>query len=136
MPYRFGLALGLALVVWMSGFVWGTIVFMTPALKDVPEIPHISRYPVISFPLLIVWTIAAVFLARAYVRGTPHKTAEGLKFGLILALVNFLLDVLVLAIAFGGGWDVFRYASLWVAYLLLVLIPWLMGRRLESRTSP
>jgi len=136
MPYRFGLALGLALVVWMSGFVWGTIVFMTPALKDVPEIPHISRYPVISFPLLVVWSIAAVFLARAYLRGTPHKAAEGLKFGLVLALVNFLLDVLVLAIAFGGGWDVFRYASLWVAYLLLVLIPRLTGRRLESRTSP
>jgi len=136
MPYRFGLALGMALAVWMSGFVWGSIVFMTPALKNVPEIPGISRYPVISFPLLFVWIIAAVFLARAYLRGTPHQAAEGLKFGLVLALVNLLLDALVLAIAFGGGWDVFRYASLWVAYLLLLLIPWLTGRRLESSTSP
>ncbi len=136
MPYRFGLALGLALVVWMSGFVWGSVVFMTPALKNVPEIPGVSRYPLISFPLLLVWSIAAVFLARAYLRGTPHKAAEGLKFGLVLALVNVLLDALVLAIAFGGGCDVFRYATLWVAYLLLMLIPWLTGRRLEAPAPP
>ena len=50
-PYRFGLALGIALFVWMSGFVWGSIVFMTPALKNVPRIPHISQYPLINFPL-------------------------------------------------------------------------------------
>jgi len=132
-PYRFGLALGIALFVWMSGFVWGSIVFMTPALKEIPEIPHISKYPAISFPLLVVWIVAVIFLARFYLRETPRKASEGLKFGLVLALVNLLLDLLVIVFAFGGGWSFFSYVSIWVAYISLVVVPWLTGRRLEAR---
>ena len=43
MPQRIGRALAYALLIWITGFVWGTIVFMTPAMKEVPAI--ISTLP-------------------------------------------------------------------------------------------
>ena len=48
MPYRFFKALGFAILIWIVGFVWGSIVFMTPALKNVAGIPYISSNPAIS----------------------------------------------------------------------------------------
>jgi hypothetical protein len=55
MPRKLGKALAYASLIWVSGFVWGSMVFMTPALRNIPAIPYVSRYPAISFPLLIVW---------------------------------------------------------------------------------
>ena len=31
MPERIGRALAYAVLIWLSGFVWGSVVFMTPA---------------------------------------------------------------------------------------------------------
>ena len=64
MPQRIGRALGYALLIWITGFVWGSVVFMTPALKSVAAIPFVSRYPAISFPLLFAWPILTYLLAR------------------------------------------------------------------------
>lgn len=119
----------------MSGFIWGTVVFMTPSLKTIAEIPHISKNPAISLPILAVWIVATVLLSKVYLRSAPRKTAEGLKLGLVLALVNILLDVLVIVLAFKAGWSFFSYASLWLAYLLLVIVPWLTGRNLAARAA-
>jgi hypothetical protein len=44
MPERIGRALGYALLIWLSGFVWGSVVFMTPALE------MLHRYPM--FPVI------------------------------------------------------------------------------------
>ena len=132
MPYRFGFALGLALVIWMSGFVWGSIVFMAPALKAVAEIPHISKNPAISLPILAVWIVVTALLSKSYLRATAQKAAEGLKLGFVLALVNILLDLLVIVLAFKAGWSFFSYASLWLAYNSLLVIPWLTGRQMEA----
>jgi hypothetical protein len=49
MPERIGRALGYALLIWLSGLIWGSVVFMTPALRNVAAIPYVSRYPAISF---------------------------------------------------------------------------------------
>src|SRR6266699_4421238 len=38
-------ALAYALLIWFVGFAWGTVVFMTPALKNISPIPYVSRYP-------------------------------------------------------------------------------------------
>ena len=44
MPQRIGKALAYAIVIWIIGFVWGSIVFMTPSLKSVRPIPlHLEQ---------------------------------------------------------------------------------------------
>ena len=69
MPERIGRALGYALLIWLSGFVWGSVVFMTPTLRNIAAIPYVSRYPAISFPLLLLWLLIAYLLARRYFEG-------------------------------------------------------------------
>jgi hypothetical protein len=54
MPFRIGKALIYAILLWVIGFVWGSIVFMTPALKTVSAIPYVSSNPAISFPILFI----------------------------------------------------------------------------------
>jgi hypothetical protein len=44
-------ALAYAILLWIIGFVWGSIVFMNPELKNVTAIPYVSRNPAITFPL-------------------------------------------------------------------------------------
>ena len=135
MPQRFGRALAYALLIWITGFVWGTVVFMTPALKDVSSVSYVSRFPAISFPLLLLWPFLANMLARSYLKRTAGDTAsEGLKLGLTFALVNFLLDLLVLVILFKNGFGFFAYLTIWLAYFILLIVPWLTGRSLAATT--
>ena len=135
MPQRFGRALAYALLIWITGFIWGTVVFMTPALKNVVTIAFVSRYPAISFPLLFAWPILAYLLARSYLKETSGDQAgEGLKLGFTFALVNFLLDLLVLVILFKNGFAFFAYLTIWLAYFILLIVPWLTGRAMASRS--
>jgi hypothetical protein len=53
MPQRTGRAIAYAVLIWITGFAWGSVVFMTPSLKSVSSILYVSRYPAISFPVLI-----------------------------------------------------------------------------------
>jgi hypothetical protein len=136
MPERFGRAIAYALLIWITGFIWGTVVFMTPALKSFSAIPYVSRFPAISFPLLFLWPFLAYLLARSYLKRTSGDTAsEGLKLGLTFALVNFLLDLLVLVILFKNGFGFFAYLTIWLAYFILLIVPWLTGRSLAATTG-
>jgi hypothetical protein len=136
MPQRIGRALVNAFLIWIKRFVWGTVVFMTPALKDVSSIPYVSRYPLISFPLLLIWPFLSYLLARSYLKRTSGDTAsEGLKLGLTFALVNFFLDLLVLVLLFKNGFGFFAYLTIWLAYFILLIVPWLTGRSLASTIS-
>ena len=135
MPERIGRALAYSLLIWITGFIWGTVVFMTPALRNVAPIPFVSRYPAISFPLLFAWPVLAYLLARSYLKTTSgDKAAEGLKLGFTFAIVNFLLDLLVLVILFKNGFAFFAYLTIWLAYFILLIVPWLTGRSLAPRT--
>jgi len=135
MPQRIGRALAYALLIWITGFVWGTVVFVTPALKNVSAIPFVSRYPAISFPLLFAWPILTYLLARNYLKKTiGDRATEGLKLGFMFAVVNFLLDLLVLVILFKNGFAFFAYLTIWLAYFILLIVPWLTGRSLASAT--
>ncbi|MGH9969341.1 MAG: hypothetical protein ACREBG_16290, partial [Pyrinomonadaceae bacterium] len=96
MPKRIGRALAYAVLIWITGFVWGSIVFMTPSLKSVSAIPYVSRNPAISFPILIIWQFATYFLAKSYLKGAADKAGEGLRLGVAFAGVNFVLDLLIL----------------------------------------
>lgn len=131
MPQKIGRALAYALVIWLVGFVWGSVVFMTPALKNIPSLPYISRYPAISFPVLILWLLIAYLFARSYLK-TSAAPGEGLKLGLVFAVVNFVLDLLVLVLLFKNGFAYFASLTVWLAYFILLAVPWFAGRSLTS----
>jgi len=123
-----------ATLLWIFGFVWGAIVFMVPQLKNVPSISHVSKYPLISFPLLIFYVVALHFLTRLYLKDIGHRAWEGLKFGATILLLNIILDAAVYVILFKGQ-DYFSFLSIWVAYVLFIVIPWLTGKNLERRSA-
>lgn len=133
MPYKTGKALAYALLIWVTGFIWGSIVFMTPSLKSWPTIPYVSRYPAISFPILIVWLVLTYVLAKSYLKQAQDKAEEGFKLGIIFAGVNAVLDLVILVILLQAGFGYFASLTIWVAYFLLVIIPWMTGRSLQSR---
>jgi hypothetical protein len=132
MPERIGRALGYSVLIWLSGFVWGSVVFMTPALRNIAAIPYISRYPAISFPLLLLWLLIAYLLARSYLKVTADKATEGLRLGVLFAVVNFILDLLVLVLLFKNGLAYLASLTVWLAYFILLTVPWLTGRSLAS----
>lgn len=68
-----------AVLLWMIGFIWGSVVFMSPSLKSVSAIPYVSKNPAISFPILIIWLIVTYLFAKSYLKGANDKAAEGLK---------------------------------------------------------
>jgi hypothetical protein len=133
-PYKIGKALIYAVLLWVIGFVWGSIVFMTPALKAVAPIPYVSSNPAISFPILIIWLIVTYLLAKSYLNAADNKVAEGLKLGIIFSAVNVLLDLLVLVLLLKAGFGYFVSLTVWLAYFMLLTIPWITGRTLQ-RTS-
>ena len=124
-------ALAYALLIWIAGFVWGSIVFMTPALKSVAAIPYVSKNPAISFPILLIWPFLTYVLARSYLKNVPDKGAEGLRLGLIFSVVNLVLDLVVLVFLLKTGFSYFVSLTVWAGYLLLLIIPWLTGRLLS-----
>ena len=128
MPQHPVKAFGFAILIWIVGFVWGSIVFMTPALKATAPIPYISSNPAISFPILLIWIPLTYFLARAYLSKVDNPDGEGLKLGLVFMVMNLALDVVVLVILLKAGLGYFAAASIWFAYFLLIIIPWLTGR--------
>ena len=135
MPYKPIKAFSYAVLIWVIGFIWGSIVFMTPALKAMPPIPFVSSNPAISFPILLMWTILALLIARSYLKAAPDTEREGLKLGLMFVIVNCVLDLIVLVYLLKTGFRYFVSASVWFAYASLVAIPWLTGRTLARSTS-
>jgi len=132
MPERIGRALAYAVLIWLSGFVWGSVVFMTPTLRNIAAIPYVSRYPAISFPLLLLWLLITYWLARSYLKMTTDKAPEGLRLGVLFAVVNFILDLLVLVLLFKNGFAYFASLTVWLAYFILLTVPWFTGRSLAS----
>jgi len=132
MVYKPVKAILYAVLLWVTGFIWGSVVFMTPPLKGVAPIPYISSNPAISFPILIVWIFLTWMLAKNYLKSADDKPGEGLKFGIVLAVTNFTLDLIVLVILLKAGWGYFASASVLLAYTLLIVIPWWTGRSMQK----
>lgn len=120
------------MLIWIVGFIWGSIVFMTPALKATAPIPYVSSNPAISFPILLMWIPLMYFLARAYLSKVDDRDREGLKLGIVFAVTNLVLDLVVLVLLLKAGLGYFAAASIWFAYFLLIIIPWLTGRSLQK----
>jgi len=128
-------AFAYAILIWLVGFVWGSIVFMTPALKSVQPIPYISSNPAISFPILLVWIPLTYLLTKSHVKGAKDRVASGLRLGILFVVTNFVLDVAVLVIGLKAGLGYFISLTVWLAYALLLLIPWLTGQSLAKRRA-
>ncbi|HEX8097737.1 MAG TPA: hypothetical protein VF507_06855, partial [Pyrinomonadaceae bacterium] len=120
-----------AILLWVVGFVWGSVVFMTPSLKQVAAIPYVSANPAISFPILIVWGALTYVLAKNYLSAAVDKTAEGLRLGVVFAAVNVSLDLLILVLALRAGFGYFISLTVWLGYVMLLVIPWAVGRSLQ-----
>jgi len=131
MPFKIGKALIYAVLLWTIGFVWGSIVFMTPALKTVAAIPYVSSNPAISFPILIIWLIVTYLLAKSYLKAAGDKAAEGLKLGIMFSVVNLALDLLALVLLLKAGFGYFVSLTVWLGYFMLFMIPWIAGRSLK-----
>jgi hypothetical protein len=125
----------IAIAIWMTGFIWGSIVFMTPSLKSVQRIEYISSNPAISFPLLILWPILTYFVSRAYLKGLSDPAGEGKNLGVVLSFVNFVLDLVVLVFLLHAGSSYFKSQTVWLAYLILLFVPWWTGARLGRKQS-
>jgi hypothetical protein len=132
LPYKPIKAILYAVLLWITGFVWGSVVFMTPSLHARP-IPYISSNPAISFPILLVWLALSYLLAMNYLKAAADKAGEGLKLGLTFTLVNALLDLLVLVILLKAGLGYFVSLTVWIAYTMLIVVPLLTGRSLRRK---
>ncbi|HKR58914.1 MAG TPA: hypothetical protein VJS64_04215, partial [Pyrinomonadaceae bacterium] len=120
MPFRPIRAFAYAVLIWVVGFLWGSIVFMTPMLRTTASIPYISSNPAISFPILLIWTVLALVLARSYLRTAPDPDQEGLRLGIMFVVVNCALDLIVLVFLLQTGFKYFVSASVWFAYMTLL----------------
>ncbi len=133
MPFKIGKALIYAVLLWVVGFVWGSIVFMTPALKTVTPIPYVSSNPAISFPILFIWLIVTYLLAKSYLKAAGDKVSEGPKLGIMFSVVNVVLDLFVLVLLLKAGFGYFVSLTVWLGYFMLFIIPWIAGRSLQKK---
>ncbi|HSE31204.1 MAG TPA: hypothetical protein VLA93_06475 [Pyrinomonadaceae bacterium] len=132
MRFSIAKAIGYGVLIWVVGFIWGSIVFMTPALKSTPAIPYVSSNPAISFPIIVFWIPLTYLLARQFLKNSRTPEADGIKLGLVFSEVNFVLDVIILVILLKAGIIYFTNFSIWLAYAMLFVIPWLTGRSLAK----
>jgi len=132
-PYKLGKSIAHAVLIWIVGFVWGMIVFMTPPLKSIPSVPFVSKFPAVSVPLLIVYVFLIYYLAKRYLAQADDRRIEAWKYGITLLLISVILDTLIIVLAFKGH-DYFSYLSIWIAYALLLFVPVRAAAAVPSRT--
>ena len=71
------------------------------------------------------------YLTPRLLASSQAKTVEGLKFGIVLVLVTLVLDTSAYVLLLGSG-DYFAFLSIWVAYVMFMLVPWFVGRHLQD----
>jgi hypothetical protein len=92
----------------------------------------VSANPAISFPILFVWIPVTYLFTRICLWRSQSPTAEGFKVGVVFAAINFLLDLLLLIFLLKAGFGYFASLTVWLGYLILLIIPWLTGRSLQK----
>ena len=122
-------AVGYAFAILTVGFIWGGLSANVAALRTAPGVPHFAHNGAVALPILVAWSTLAYVLARRYFVHTGAAGAEGLRLGAVFAASAFVFDLVVIAGIVGEGWRHFEQPVLWLAYALLVTIPWLVGRR-------
>ena len=123
------------LLLWLTGMIVGIVVFSLPHLKGVPPVPFISSNPLITLPIWVIWAFLSRRLARPLVRRAADPSGEGLRVGLGFAAVNALLDLVVVAGLMKNGMAFYSYLGPWLAYVILIIVPWMTGRTLMTPVS-
>ena len=80
----------------------------------------------------LAFAALAYLFAGLQLKVHEQRGAAGLRQGLTFFLVNIVLDTLVLVCAFHAGWEFFASLTVWLAYLILLIVPWLTGHAMES----
>ncbi len=124
-------ALIYSIYLWLTGFVWGTIVFMVPLLKDIPSLPYFSKFPAISFPILFAYALLLWIWSNSYLKYAGGGTLEALKFGIFIFVLNLLLDLIVYRVFFTDE-SYFNYFSIWLSYLIMIVIPLVVSKMREE----
>jgi hypothetical protein len=133
MAKRLGRALIYSFLLWFVGFIWGSIVFMTPALRRLRAIPYVSTNPAISFVILFAWIGLGYLMSRSYLRPASSPASEGRALGIMFSVLNLVLDLLILVSLLKVGFSYFLSLTVWLGYLILLLVPWITGRNLEAK---
>ncbi|WP_445474299.1 hypothetical protein ACT9XH_07890 [Methanococcoides methylutens] len=129
-PHRLLKAIGYSLLIWTIGFVWGTVVFMTPALSEIGTIDHITKMPAITIPLLIIYLLLIPYLSKRYLKDAVNKVAEATILGILFLAINALLDLVMYLTIYDQNY--YTYASIWTSYALLLILPPYIGKRMQK----
>lgn len=112
----------LGLLIWITGFIIGSIVMMMAGME------------MIGIVMIFVMPVLAALVAWWYLRKNP-RMSEGLKLGIIWIVINAVLDILVLVLAFGNGFSYFASWTVWVGYAEMLIVPALVGKMLEGKSE-
>lgn len=123
-----GRAIGYALIMLGVGFIWGAIAANVPALRNARGIPHLANNGAVALPVFVAWVGLSYFLAQRYLEFSGGGPAEGLRLGVVFAAAGLLFDAIVIAGIIGKGLAHFKQPILWIAYALVLVIPWLVAR--------
>ncbi|NOQ48716.1 MAG: hypothetical protein GQ576_06240 [Methanococcoides sp.] len=117
-------------MIWIIGFIWGSIVFSTPALSAIPSIEYISKMPAITLLLFVVLPILAIYFTKAYLKDTKDKAEEAKLLGITFLMTNLALDLAMYLTIYDK--DYYSYLSVWIYYALLLGIPYYIGKRIQA----
>ncbi|WP_305065333.1 hypothetical protein [Methanococcoides sp.] len=117
-------------MIWIIGFIWGCIVFSTPALSAIPSIEYISKMPAITLLLFVVLPILAIYFTKAYLKDTKDKAEEAKLLGITFLMTNLALDLAMYLTIYDK--DYYSYLSIWIYYALLLGIPYYIGKRIQA----
>lgn len=120
---------GFAMFIWAVGFFAGAIVFAIPALRNVGEIPWVSANPLISILAIGIWIPLIWWYSHRQIGTSRRPRRDALQIGIVVCVTNIALDYAVVSVAMGSGLGFYRFAAIWLAYLLLLVLPSWMARQ-------
>jgi len=114
----------------MVGFIWESIVHITPTLSAIPSIEYISKTPAIALPLLVILPILTIYLTKTYLKDTKDKVEEAKLLGITFLSVNLALDLAMYLMIYDKSY--LPYLLIWIHYALLLAIPYYIGKRIQA----
>ncbi|NQU99538.1 MAG: hypothetical protein HQ538_02270 [Parcubacteria group bacterium] len=112
----------MGLLIWVAGFMIGSIVMMVAGMDKIGTV------------MILVMPIVNILISFWYLKKNPGML-EGIKLGVIWIAVNVILDIAVLALAFGNGFSYFTAWTVLLGYFDMILIPAIIGKYLENKNK-
>ncbi len=129
-------------IIWVIGFFYATILFALLGVdlsdsdnKFGPDHDKYWEFEAIIIPSFIV--LGFLLLKHLYAKTeitSENWKEESLGIGLVVMIIQFLLDLIFLVIIFGGGLEYFR-ALVTLSYFLMPIWAYLFAWYLYGRTT-